>query len=421
MLHTKLVPAGQLRKSWLTGATVLLLLVGAAFVACDNGGDGDDENPVNTVVKHLIGGKIGSGTDLKSFFADKSSTSSNSRAAARAAANVSDLEGKIEDGGFAITLKGTYDETSGKFLLGAMSDTLGIGYSIEGFIKPEGPKDVKAVVKAKSGTTWTETEVAVQFDDEAQVSAAQEDAGVPGLPAAWTGLYPLTATDKTNLEQTIDAMFFGIEEGSSTPLGSGLGEKLADSFFYAVGPWDLSLQADFTGIDAGIDSFLQERQLTMDADEKAEKKKDIHMLLSQMVSSFYFSFLEVTTVDANTRDVVAFMLVTSGGSDAVPDTPVQIAEKKYFTKMRMSYTTNTLTLILVNGLSVHETEEVQMYGYDEYGNIIPLSDDSGNPVMTVCEFENEGVAATAEEARNATDFTVTVNPDGTSNKTDISR
>jgi hypothetical protein len=419
MLHTKLVPAGQLRKSWLTGATVLLLLVGAAFVACDNGGDGDDENPVNTVVKHLIGGKIGSGTDLKSFFADKSSTSSNSRAAARAATNVSDLEGKIEDGGFAITLKGTYDETSGKFLLGAMSDTLRIEYSIEGFIKADGPKDVKAVVKAK-GTdgSWTETEVPVQFNKEAQVSAAQEDAGVPGLPAAWTGLYPLTAQDKTNFEQTIDAMFFGFDEGSGTPRGSGLGTRLVDSFFYAVGPWDLSLQADFTGIDAGIDSFLQERQLTMDAAEKAEKKKDIHMLLSQMVSSFYFSFLEVTTVDANTRDVVAFMLVTSGGSDAVPDTPVQIAEKKYFTKMRMSYTANTLMLILVNGLSVHETEEVQMNGYDEYGNIIPLYDNDGNPVMTSCEFENEGVAATAAEARNATDFTVA--PDG-HNRTVMSR
>jgi hypothetical protein len=40
MLHTKLVPAGQLRKSWLAVATVLLLLVGMAFVACkDDSGE----------------------------------------------------------------------------------------------------------------------------------------------------------------------------------------------------------------------------------------------------------------------------------------------------------------------------------------------------------------------------------------------
>jgi hypothetical protein len=403
-----------------------LLAAVITMAGCDTstgGGGGGGTSPAT----HLIGGTIGSASNAKVFFADRvgNPPGSSSRSVGGPNRAVSAepvaLEGKIEDGDFAITLKGTYDEATGKFLLGAMSQGLGIGYSIEGFIKNDGPKDVKAFVKTKSGETWTETEVEVTFDKTAQVSeTAEVDTGLDGLPAAWTGFYPLPDAEKTMMAENIDAMFFGVNEGTNEPNATGLGAQLADSIFYAVGPWGLSMQADFAGIDAGIDRFLQNQQdlADMTAEEKAEGKKFVHMTLSQNLSTCYFSFLEIEEINDTTRHVVAFMLVPGGSSDGDPGAPAMIAEKKYFTKIKMEYNsgTNELTLTRANGLSLNETERVPLYGYDDQGNIIRALDGDGNQIMEECEFTSEGVAATAGEARAANNFEVTTDGDGNSNQ-----
>ncbi|MDR0554862.1 MAG: hypothetical protein LBG76_08710 [Treponema sp.] len=375
-----------------------VMLVAAVFSFSLLGCDSNTDSPVDTLDRHLVGGKING----KEFYADEKG---GDRAVTRSG---TELEGQIDSGNGAIPLTGTYDNVSGKFTLAAMSPTLGVGYSIEGSITDNGAKDLKGVVKTKNGEEWTETEASVVFDSTAQVSAsAAPDAGTAsGLPAAWTGVYQLPTAVKNDLITRISGIYYRADT-AATP-ATGLGERLVDSIFFSVTPWGVSLITDFEGIDTGIDEFTAELPANSpsggpSSEYITQTKILIHQALSKILADYYFSFLEVTE-NSGAYDALAFKIVTvdilqNGNSTA-------LGEKKYYTKFKITLTDDgRLKLVQVNGLSVNESVSVPLFQYDATGNIIPVTDSDGQPVTSTAAIAASGVAATAALAKAATDFT----------------
>lgn len=387
--------------------TAILALV---FAGCNNG---DSDPAAADPGQHLIAGVFGSGATARPFYADR--TASSAKSIIRAAlTDAQELEGKIEDGDFAITLKGVYEETTGKFALSAMSASLGIGYALEGFIKGEEIKNVKAIVKTKDANgEWTETETAVSFDNQTQVDEQKPDDTQPGLPDAWTGLYPLPQDQKESMSVSMDAMFFGYEEETGEPNDTGLGVKLVDSLFFALTPWGFSLTADYDGIDAGVDQFIAEKggelpEEATTADNIREVKKYIRMTISQMLAGAYFSFLEVEKeTNSETRYAVAFTIVQAASDSASYSAPSP--EAKRFNRLKISYNAGTLTMIPAGDLSLDEEIQCTVLEFDEWGNIVEKRDADGNIVTETQRVTSQGVAATADEARQGIDFSNTEN------------
>jgi hypothetical protein len=195
MLHTKLVPAGQLRKSWWLGG-VLLLVVGAAFVACDKDDDGGSENNSQSARK-VISGTITPkqatgtlGTDAKKFYAEVSDTANRALLARVAGAVTSyPVSGKLEDGDVVFNFKGEYEPENNIFSVQAKSSVF--IFSLSGKLNAEGAMDTsksKASVQVKTDTGWQTVECDLNGQQQ-EVSKPENnsDNGGDGIPSGYLG------------------------------------------------------------------------------------------------------------------------------------------------------------------------------------------------------------------------------------------
>jgi hypothetical protein len=203
------------------------------LLGCPTGSDPDPDptptptpTPTPSVSTHLLSGKM----SRSPFYVDRKTGSSPSTSMTRSSRSyraadepeILLLEGKFEGGegddAMAMQITGAYEPDTGKFMLTAASESLGIGFALEGYVGDDGmpitddpDKPLKAYTKEKAADgVWTQTEVPVPdfFDTTDENALAELDAETlealaeldsiqaqdaddipPHLPEEWFGKY----------------------------------------------------------------------------------------------------------------------------------------------------------------------------------------------------------------------------------------
>jgi hypothetical protein len=200
-----------------------------------------------------------------------------------APAGMTALKGKVlaegDSGPVVILLEGLLDNESGKFVAaGIDSETLGIGFQIEGFFKNDSVSDIKVTVKVKNMETleWEEMEITPP-ESATEVTATETTDQVAGLPSEWSGKYAVPEGAITSESENMNALLTQIQP----------------YLFFIVTPVGLATVADYDRIDAEVRTMIRAMAPETTEEQVNGAIAAVHAEIDIVITPLSFSFLEV--------------------------------------------------------------------------------------------------------------------------------
>jgi hypothetical protein len=314
-------------KLFQTGILGVLLVFGFTFIGC--GGGGDDGGGGRS--GRLVGGKKNAGT---SGITNRSATDAIADECpfildiTGGSSPVYTLGGKIafekEGADVKIDLKGVFDERTGIFIAGGVSDADEVGFQIEGNTKND---EITVTFKVKEAGEWKEFTYTPNVDKNAQVDVNDSVDIGESLDSSWTGRY-VSEDDRRN---TI-AIPLNINLGGPIEYNdNSIGARLAKHFYVFITPQAFSIVADYNAMEADIDYIVDHKSEFVGTEWEAQLTKEfIKQKVEEVAEGRYLSFLQATS-DGDGYKVLAHLPQTDG-------------EDLWYTVLRFTRTGNGLEI-----------------------------------------------------------------------------